>query len=392
MDFEQIKAQEAQYMMPAYSRFDAAMVRGKGAVAYDADGREYLDFTSGVGVNALGFCDEAWVQAVTAQAGTLQHISNLYYNPVQTQLAEMLCKCAGFARVFFGNSGAEANECAIKLARKYAEDTCGKHKNQIITLVNSFHGRTVTTLTATGQDSFHAHFQPLTPGFVYAVANDLDSVRALLNDNTCAVMIELVQGEGGVMPLEQQFVTELAALCQQHNVLLIVDEVQTGMGRTGTLFCYEQYGIVPDILTSSKALGGGLPIGACLCSEKLGGVLSAGLHGSTFGGNPVACAGALSVLQRVADPAFLQEVRRKGEHLRQRLAEMPNVAQVRGVGMMLGIVLEHGTAKDVAQRCLQNGLLVLTAKTLVRLLPPLTITMEEIDRGLAILEQVLAQV
>ena len=293
--------------------------------------------------------------------------------------------------MFFSNSGAEANECAIKLARKYSTDKYNENRTKIITLVNSFHGRTVTTLAATGQDTFHHYFNPFTEGFTYAQANHIESVKSLLDENTCAVFIEMIQGEGGVMPLEPHFVKELEKLCKKHDVLLMIDEVQTGMGRTGTLFCYEQYGIEPDVITSSKALGGGLPIGACLCTERLGEVLNSGMHGSTFGGNPVACAGALSVLEHVSDETFLQEVKAKGEYMQQKLSEMEGVAEVRGIGMMIGIVLEKGTAKDVAAACIEHGLLVLTAKTLVRLLPPLTITFEEIDKGLAILEKVIKQ-
>ena len=391
MHFLDIKEQEKQNMMPTYGRFEVAIVKGKGVVAQDSEGKSYIDFTSGIGVNALGFCDDQWIAAVTKQASTLQHVSNLYYNPTQTALAQALCELSGFSKVFFSNSGAEANECAIKLARKYSTDKYGGNRTKIITLVNSFHGRTVTTLAATGQDTFHNYFHPFTGGFTYAQANDIESVKALMDDDTCAVFIEMIQGEGGVMPLEPHFVTELEKLCKKHDVLLMVDEVQTGMGRTGTLFCYEQFGIEPDVITSSKALGGGLPIGACLCTERLGDVLNSGMHGSTFGGNPVACAGALSVLERVADPKFLQEVRAKGEYMQQKLSAMEGVAEVRGIGMMIGIVLQKGTAKDVACACIEHGLLVLTAKTLVRLLPPLTITFEEIDKGLEILEKVIKQ-
>ncbi len=391
MHFSEIKAQEQQNMMPTYGRFEVAIVQGKGVMAQDSEGKSYIDFTSGIGVNALGFCDDRWIAAVTKQASTLQHISNLYYNPAQTALAQALCQLSGFDKVFFSNSGAEANECAIKLARKYGTDTYGRHRTKIITLVNSFHGRTVTTLAATGQDTFHRYFDPFTEGFVYAQANDLKSVKALLDENTCAVFVEMIQGEGGVMPLEPRFVKELERLCKKHDVLLMVDEVQTGMGRTGTLFCYEQYGIAPDVITSSKALGGGLPIGACLCTERLGGVLNNGMHGSTFGGNPVACAGALSVLERVADKEFLKEVTAKGAYIQQKLAQMKGVAQVRGIGMMIGLLPRQGTAKEIACACLEQGLLVLTAKEMVRLLPPLTITFEEIDKGLEILARVIGQ-
>ncbi len=392
MQFSDIKKQEQQNMMPAYARFDIAIVEGNGVVAKDSEGKTYLDFTSGIGVNALGFCDASWIEAITKQASALQHVSNLYYQPVQTALAQRLCELSGFSKVFFGNSGAEANECAIKLARKYSTDQYGKKRNKIITLVNSFHGRTVTTLSATGQDSFHQYFYPFTEGFVYAQANDIKSVESFVGDETCAVLIEMIQGEGGVMPLDMQFVRELEALCQKHDILLIVDEVQTGMGRTGTLFCYEQYGRHPDVITLSKALGGGLPIGACLCTERLGTVLSSGMHGSTFGGNPIACAGALSILERVADSDFLKQVAEKGVYIQRKIADMEDVAEVRGMGMMIGIVLKNGTAKDVAVKCLEKGLLVLTAKTLIRLLPPLTITYEEIDRGLTILADVIKEV
>lgn len=392
MHFSDIKKQEQQNMMPAYARFDIAIVEGKGVVAKDCEGKSYLDFTSGIGVNALGFCDDGWIEAITKQASTLQHISNLYYNPVQTALAQRICELSGFSKVFFGNSGAEANECAIKLARKYSTDQYHEKRNQIITLVHSFHGRTVTTLSATGQDSFHQHFYPFTEGFRYAQANDINSVASLVSDETCAIFIEMIQGEGGVMPLDLQFAKELEELCHKHDILLMVDEVQTGMGRTGTLFSYEQYGIRPDVITASKALGGGLPIGACLCTERLGAVLGNGMHGSTFGGNPVACAGALSVLERVADKNFLKQVAEKGAYMQQKIANMEGVAEVRGMGMMIGIVLKNGTAKEVAVNCIERGLLVLTAKTLVRLLPPLTITYEEIDSGLNILAEVIKEI
>ena len=389
MDFTTAKQKEQQYLMPTYGRFNALLTEGKGAQATDADGKTYIDFTSGIGVNALGFCNDKWLAAVTAQAAKLQHTSNLYYTEPMIQLAEKLCDLTTMDKVFFCNSGAEANECAIKLARKYSSDKYRPERTEIITLVNSFHGRTITTLAATGQDHFHHHFQPFTEGFVYAEANNLDSVLAAVTENTCGIMVELVQGEGGVMPLEPEFVNGVYEFCKENDILFIADEVQTGIGRTGKLFAHENFGIVPDIFTSAKGLGGGLPIGACLCSKELGEVLGPGLHGTTYGGNPVVCAGALSVVETVADEAFLQEVARKGTYLKEKLLQMDGVEQVRGMGMMIGIVLSEKAAGAVAAACVEQGLLVLTAKTLVRFLPPLNITEDEIDRGLQIFASVL---
>ncbi|MDD5952699.1 MAG: aspartate aminotransferase family protein [Oscillospiraceae bacterium] len=382
MDFLTAKETEQQYLMQTYGRFQTLLTEGKGAKAVDCDGKEYIDFTSGIGVNALGYCNDHWLDAVTAQAGKLQHTSNLYYSEPMIRLAEKLCTLTGMDKVFFGNSGAEANECAIKLARKYGSDTYGEKHTEIVTLKNSFHGRTITTLSATGQAVFHQHFQPFTEGFAYGEANDLDSVVSAVTDNTCAVMVEFVQGEGGVCPLEKAFVKKLYDFCKDRDILLIADEIQTGIGRTGTLFAYEQFGVQPDIVTSAKGLGGGLPIGACLCVEKLGKVLGPGLHGTTFGGNPVVCAGALAVLEQVAEPSFLQAVAEKGAYLREKLQKMDGVESVRGLGMMIGVVLKDKQAGAVASACVEKGLLVLTAKTLIRFLPPLTISYEEIDCGL----------
>lgn len=389
MSVEHIVQDEKEYMMHTYGRFNVAIESGKGATAFDVDGRQYIDFTTGIGVNALGYCDDGWVKAVSEQLNKVQHISNLYYSPTQVECAKQLCTRTGFDKVFFGNSGAEVNECAIKLARKYSFDKYGEGRNEIIALNNSFHGRTVTTLSATGQDVFHQYFFPFTEGFVFADANDTDSVKALLNDKTCAVMIELIQGEGGVMPLEQDFVKDVERLCRENDLVLIIDEVQTGVGRTGKLYCYENYGIEPDIITSAKGLGGGLPFGACLCGEKLSAVLGAGTHGTTFGGNPVACAGALEILKRVDNPEFLSQVNEKGEYIREKLLKMDGVSQVRGLGLMIGIVLEKDNAKEVAARCVENGLLILTAKNLLRMLPPLNISYEDIDKGLEILKKSL---
>ena len=340
MTFEEIKNDEQQYMMHTYGRFQTALVSGKGAVAKGVDGKEYIDFTSGIGVNSLGYCDDGWVKAVSDQAAAIQHISNLYYSPLQTEVAKKLCELTGFDKDFLCNSGAEANECAIKTARKYSFDKYGQGRQKIITLVNSFHGRTVTTLAATGQDVFHNYFFPFTDGFEFAAANDIDDLKAHIKDDVCAVFVELIQGEGGVMPLDKSYVEAIQTICNEKDILFMVDEVQTGISRTGDFYCYQGYGVKPDVVTSAKGLGGGLPIGACLCSEKLADVMSAGTHGTTFGGNPIACAAAKEVLSRVTTPEFLAEVRAKGEYIRAELEKIGNVKEVRGRGMMIGIVTE----------------------------------------------------
>lgn len=389
MSFSDIVRDEHAALMQTYSRFDIAVDSGRGATLTDTEGKTYIDFGSGIGVNSLGYADPDWVAAVQKQAATLAHISNLYYNGVQISFAKRLCEVAGMARVFLGNSGAEANECAIKLARKYSFDKYGEGRSTIISLQNSFHGRTLATLSATGQDSFHQYFFPFMEGFVFAKAGDIDDLRSKAGGDVCAVMLECVQGEGGVIPLESSYLRAVRAFCDQRDILLIVDEVQTGVGRTGRFLACEYSGIKPDIVTMAKGLGGGLPIGACLCNEKPADVLSAGTHGSTFGGNPIVCAGGNVVLKKLTSDGFMEQVAEKGGYMRERLASMPNVREVRGLGMMLGIVLEKGEAKPAAQECLKNGLLVLTAKTLLRLLPPLTITYDEIDKGLLIMEAVL---
>ena len=329
------------------------------------------------------------MKAVTEQASTLQHISNLYYSPLQTELSKKLCEITGMDKVFLCNSGAEANECAIKIARKYSFDKYGDGRRKILTLVNSFHGRTVTTLSATGQDVFHNYFFPFTGGFDYVKANDIADLKSHIDDEVCAVFIELIQGEGGVMPLSKEFVNAVSEVCKEKDILLLVDEVQTGVSRTGAVYCFQNYGIQPDVITSAKGLGGGVPIGACVCSKKLSDVMSAGTHGTTFGGNPIACAAAIEVLSRVTSNSFLEEVNKKGNYIRAKLSEMGNVREVRGMGMMIGIVTEKDNAKQVAAECVDNGLLILTAKNLIRLLPPLTITYEEIDKGLSILKKVM---
>ncbi len=385
MTFQQVKEQE-QFIIHTYGRVDVALAEGKNARAWDVEGKEYIDFTSGIGVNCLGYSDPQWTAAVSAQAGKIQHLCNYYYSPENTALAQELCEAAGMAQAFFCNSGAEANECAIKIARKYGEK---RGACRIVTLNNSFHGRTLTTLSATGQESFHKDFLPLTEGFLYADAGDLEGIASLLDGTVCGVLIETVQGEGGVVPMDAAFVQGLRKLCDEKDVLLMLDEVQTGVGRTGQFYSYQGMGIIPDIVSSAKGLAGGLPIGACLIGEKLRNILKPGQQGSTFGGNPVVCAGARVVVSRVSDPAFLQTVREKGKYLSQRLESMPQVELVRGQGMMLGIKLKSGDAHDVLIKCAEQGLLVLTAKDLVRFLPPLTITREEMDAGLAIFAKVL---
>jgi acetylornithine/N-succinyldiaminopimelate aminotransferase len=374
--------------MHTYGRNDVCIVRGKGSRCVDINGKEYIDFTTGIGVNSLGFCDENWVQAVSEQAGTLQHISNLYYTLPDVQLAETLCARTGYARVFLGNSGAEANEGAIKVARKYSFDRYGEKRCNIVTLQNSFHGRTVTTLAATGQEVFHNYFFPFTGGFIYAEANNMEALKAACDESVCAVMLEFIQGEGGVLPLDPEYVRELAAFCKERDILVIADEVQTGIGRTGTLLASEQFGFRPDITTLAKGLGGGLPIGAVLVNDRLAEVMGPSSHGSTFGGNPVVCAGANVVLNRLND-AFLAEVRRKGTLIRAELSGCSEVASVTGLGMMAGIELKNKTSKEVLQDCQEAGLLVLTAKSKVRLLPPLNIPDKDLKKGLEILKKVL---
>nr|WP_122012418.1 aspartate aminotransferase family protein [Maliibacterium massiliense] len=390
MDFAQLQAMDSAYVMHTYGRFPVGIASGKNARCTDFDGKQYIDFTSGIGVNALGFCDAGWIAAVTAQLGKIQHISNLYYTEPCVQVAKILCERTGMRKVFFANSGAETNECAIKAARKYSFTKYGQGRSKIVSLVNSFHGRTVTTLAATGQDVFHNYFYPFTEGFVYAKANDMADTLAKVDGETCAVMLELIQGEGGVLPLDAAYVRQVADYCQAHDVLLIVDEVQTGVGRTGSLYAFEQFGIQPDIVTSAKGIGSGLPLGAVLFGEKTQGALQPGDHATTFGGNPIACAGAVEVLRRL-DDAFLAQVKEKGAYMKAKLAAMPHVKDVAGMGLMLGVALEEGIASiDVVKAGIEKGVLALTAKAKVRLLPPLTITYEEIDEGLAVLQDVLS--
>ena len=384
------KELDQQFIMHTYGRYDVALARGKGAVAYDEDGKRYIDVSSGIGVNSLGYCDEGWVQAVTAQAQTIQHMSNYFYSAQASQLAEKLCTLTGMSKVCFGNSGAEANECAIKIARKYSFDKYGDSRNEIITLRNSFHGRTVTTLSATGQDVFHNYFFPFTDGFSFVEAGDMDALKAAVTDKTCAVMLELIQGEGGVNILDKEYVKALVAYCNDNDILVIIDEVQTGVARTGKLFAFQNYGVQPDLFTAAKGLGGGLPIGVCVCGEKLDGVMTPSTHGSTFGANPVVCAGANYVIDTVSTEAFLQDVHEKGDYLEQQLRTIPAVKNVRRMGLMVGIEIEQD-AHDIAVKCVQNGLLIITAKNVLRMLPPLTITKENIDEAITILKNTLEE-
>ncbi len=383
------KEKDLKYIMHTYGRYDVALKSGKGVVAYDEDGKRYLDVSSGIGVNSLGYCDDGWVKAVTAQAARLQHMSNYFYSEQASNLAEKLCTLTGMAKVCFGNSGAEANECAIKIARKYSFDKYGSGRNEIVTLKNSFHGRTVTTLSATGQEVFHNFFFPFTEGFVYAEANDFSALEKAVSDKTCAVMLELIQGEGGVNILDADYVKSLFEFCKEKDILVIVDEVQTGCGRTGKLFAFENYGVKPDLITAAKGLGGGLPIGACICSEKLGEVMQPSTHGTTFGANPVVCAGANYVLDVLTSEGFLDEVEAKGKYLENKLLELEGVKNVRRMGLMVGIELCEGDVHEVAASCVKNGLLIITAKNLLRMLPPLMISREELDEAVAILNTTL---
>lgn len=388
MDFNKVKLMEKENIMPTYGRFSVALVSGKGATAVDIEGKKYIDFGSGIGVNSLGYCDDGWVKAVSEQTAKLQHISNLYYSPIQVEFAEKLCKATGFSKAFLCNSGAEANECAIKLARKYSFDKYGSGRDKIITLVNSFHGRTVTTLSATGQDAMHNYFYPFTEGFEYIKANDISVLENAAKDGICAVMLECIQGEGGVLPIDKDYLKAVRELCNKNDIMLIIDEVQTGIGRTGKILAQEHFNIKADITTVAKGIGAGLPLGACLCNDNLANVMSAGTHGSTFGGNPVACAGGKYVLDIVNNPEFLNEINEKSEWLFMQLKSIPQIKEVRGMGLMIGADID-ADAKDIAFKCVENGLLILTAKTSLRFLPPLNITYDELKRGLDILKSVL---
>ena len=381
-----ITSLDKSFVASTYGRFPLELSHGKGALVYDTEGKEYIDLGTGIAVNTFGYSDEEWVAAVTEQLGRLQHSSNLYYTEPCAKLAELLCAKTDMKKLFFSNSGAEANECAIKTARRYSFLKYGEGRSTIVTLKNSFHGRTVTTLAATGQDSFHTEFGPFTEGFVYADANNTDDVVSLAKENNaCAVMMELVQGEGGVMKLDEAFVRSVYDYCQKNDLLLIIDEVQTGNGRTGSLYAYQQFGIIPDIVSTAKGLGGGLPIGATMLGEKVENVLTPGSHGSTFGGNPVACAGAISIISRI-DEELLASVRAKSEYIFKELSAAEGIVSVSGMGFMIGLETEKD-AKEVVAACRENGLLVITAKTKVRLLPPLNIPDELLYKAVEIIKE-----
>ena len=381
---------DQEYVAGTYGRFPVELVSGKGSILTGSDGKQYIDMGSGIGVTSFGIADDQWLTAVQAQLGLLQHTSNLYYTEPCAKLAKLLCEKTGMKKVFFSNSGAEANECAIKVARKYSAEKKGAQYHTIITLVNSFHGRTLTTLSATGQDHFHELFQPLTPGFVYVAAGDIDGLRKAVQEiPTAGIMFECVQGEGGVVPLSQEFISAAAQLAQEQDIPLIIDEVQTGNGRTGSLYAYMQFGITPDIVSTAKGLGGGLPIGATLMSEKVQNVLGPGDHGSTYGGNPVCCAGALSVISRL-DEKLLAEVKAKSEYIFSALQGAKGVISVTGMGLMIGIEVEK-RAKEVVAKCIEKGVLCLTAKTKVRLLPALNIPVDVLQKAVETIKEVCAE-
>ena len=374
------------YVAGTYGRFPVHLTAGKGSLLTGADGKQYIDLTSGIGVTAFGTADEDWVAAVTRQLSQLQHVSNLYYTDPCAKLAQLLCQRTGMKKVFFCNSGAEANECAIKYARKYSMDKKGADCYHIITLKNSFHGRTLTTLAATGQDHYHELFQPLTPGFLHVEAGDLEGLEKLVAQYpTAGIMLECVQGEGGVVPLSRDFLTGVAALCQREDIPLMIDEVQTSNGRSGKLYSFMHFGIEPDIVSTAKGLGGGLPIGATLLGEKVQNVLGPGDHGSTYGGNPVCCAGALSIIERLTDD-FLAEVTQKSDFIFTQLQGAEGVEGVTGLGLMIGIQTTK-PAKDVVNACMDRGVLCLTAKDKVRLLPALNIPMAQLQQAVQIIKE-----
>lgn len=385
-----IKKKDSEYIAGTYNRYNVAIKSGKGARLYDENGKEYIDFGSGIAVNSFGACDPVWKKAVEEQINKIQHTSNLYYNEPCVKLAEKLCEISGMKKVFFSNSGAEANECAIKTARKYGTDKKAD-KNKIITMKNSFHGRTVTTLSATGQEVFHKYFTPFTEGFLYTEPDNIDELEKIASEENCAaVMLETIQGEGGVRELSTEYLKAVEKICKKHDMLLIIDEVQTGNGRTGKYFSYTNSGLKPDIVTTAKGLAGGLPIGATLFSEKTAEVLTPGSHGSTFGGNPVSCAAALSIVERL-DENFLETVAKKGEYIKRKLLENSSVEEVSGRGLMIGIK-QPKNAAEILEKCIERGLLVLTAKNnRIRLLPPLNIEYKDIDEGIDILKGVIEE-
>ena len=380
-----------QYVASTYKRFPVEIVSGKGSLVQDANGKEYIDMGSGIAVSSFGVADDVWIAAVEKQIHSVQHMSNLFYTAPCANLAKLLCEKTGMSKVFFSNSGAEANECAIKVARKWAAEHKGPACSTVVTLVNSFHGRTLTTLAATGQEHYHELYQPLTPGFVHAEGNDLADVAAKLREHKCAgVLLECIQGEGGVRVMDKAFVQGVAKLCAEQDVLLMIDEVQTGNGRTGALYSYMNYDVTPDIVSTAKGLGGGLPLGAALLGEKVADVFTPGDHGSTFGGNPVCCAGAVSVLRRI-DDALLAQVREKSDYIFKELTGAEGVESVSGMGLMVGIKPAKHTAAEVVQKCMTQGVLCLTAKDRVRLLPALNIPMELVQKAVAVIKAACAE-
>ncbi len=385
-----IKELDKKYVANTYARFPIEIVRGEGSKLYDDAGKEYIDMGTGIGVSVFGVGDKEWIEAVTEQLTTLQHTSNLYYSSPCVKLAEILCEKTGAQKVFFSNSGAEANECAIKAARKYAAEKKGTDYYKIITLNNSFHGRTITTLAATGQDSFHKDFLPLTDGFLYADAGDIEGIKTLVSDEKiAAIMFEVVQGEGGVVPLDEAFVKAIADLCQKEDIILVVDEVQTGNGRTGALYGYMKYGITPDIVSTAKGIGGGLPLGATMFFEKTAEVYTPGTHGSTFGGNPVACAGAYNIVKRL-DDEFLKSVEEKHDYIINELSGAEGVVSITGSGLMLGIETKKDV-NEVLKKCQENGVLPIKAKTKLRLLPPLNISFEDLEKAVGIIKNAMRE-
>ena len=385
-----IKELDKKYVANTYARFPVLLEHGSGSLVYDDAGKEYIDLGAGIAVTSFGIADSEWAAAVTEQLTKLQHCSNLYFTGPCALLAEKLCEATGMKKVFFGNSGAEANECAIKAARKYSFDKYGPDRYKIVTLVDSFHGRTIATLSATGQPDLQNGFQPMVPGFIYTPANDCEALKALVESESgiCAFMFELIQGESGVNVLTQEFVDCMVSLAKEHDILLVDDEVQAGNGRTGTLYAYMQYGFTPDIMSTAKGLGGGLPIGACLMGEKVQDTMGAGTHGSTFGGNPAVCAGALNILSRI-DDELLADVKAKGEYIVKELSGAPGVKGISGKGLMIGIETEK-SAGDVLAECMANGVLVLTAHGKVRLVPALNIPMELVEKAVAVIKAACA--
>ncbi len=379
---------DKNYVAPTYARFPLNITGGKGSIVWDSNGKEYIDLGGGIAVNIFGLCDDEWIKAVTEQLGKFQHSSNLYYSEPCAKLAQLLCERTGMSNVFFSNSGAEANECAIKAARKYAADHKGRDCFIIVTLKNSFHGRTLTTLAATGQDAFHEYFQPLTPGFVHCEPTAEDLKKTVIENNVAAIMFEIVRGEGGVLPLDKSFVDAMVKIADENDILLVADEVQIGNGRSGMLYGYMNYGFTPDIVTTAKGIGGGLPIGITMLGKKVKDVFSPGLNGSTFGGNPVCCAGALNILKRI-DQKLMDEVRKKSEYIFAELNDADGIENVSGLGLMIGVKTVR-PAKEVVSRCMENGVLVLTAKDKVRLLPALNIPFEQLEKAVRVLKDCCA--